>query len=140
MVREWEAKRPETPGLLDTVRGAIVGIRVSDELKAEGGLSNDKWKHCVVGAEIALATSYETARFAAWIKEYEDLTDGKADTSFDEDDYKATLDGARQAAQEQACEGCFDLCEERWGARDRPWDGESPSEGAAADEAVKGGL
>ena len=119
-VREWQSRRPEFPGPLNAARGTIVGLQVSDQLNQDERILNDKWKHCVVGTEIALGTSLITSEYAAWSKEYQDLTDGRPTTGFDEDDYEATVDGARQAVQGQTCEESMDLCEERWGDRYKP--------------------
>ena len=126
-VAEWEERRPESPGILDRVRGALVGLRVSTRLNQDAEIRNDKWKHCVIGSEIALAINLSTAEFAAWSKEFQDLTDGRPGTSFEEEDYEATVDGARQAIEEDGCKECLAVCEERWGDRRKPWDGTMPS-------------
>ena len=122
-VEEWEARSPEVPGLADAARGAAVGLGVLERLNQDEAVRNDKWKHCVVGFEIALATNLATAEYAGWLKEHQDLTDGDPTTSFDEDDYAATVDVARQAAADRRCEGCRDVCEQRWGDRHQPWSG-----------------
>ena len=125
-VREWEGRRPESPGLFDRLRGGRVGLRVSGELNGDAEIRNDKWKHCVVSSEIALATNLRTAEYVAWSKEHQGLTDSRPNTAFEEEDYEATVDGARQAAEEQVCEEYRTLCEERWGDRRKPWDGTKP--------------
>lgn len=77
----------------------------------------------MVGAKVAANADTATAELAAWFKEYQDLTDGSSSTSFDEDDYAATMDGARLAVMAEACEDCSNTCEARWGDRRRPWSG-----------------
>ncbi len=125
---EWESRRPEHPGLLESARGAGTGRQVSGQLNRTLEIRNDKWKHCVAGSEIALATNVKTAEYAAWYKEYLDLTDGDPDTRFEEEDYEATVDGAYQVDTDPTCEDCADRCEERWGGRYQLWDGEKPSD------------
>ena len=131
-VAEWELKEPEPGGFLASVRGVLekvtarrIGRQVSEQLDLDEEIRNDKWKHCIVGAEIARTTSFSTAEYAAWFKEHQDLTDGVSSTFFEEDDYKAAVDGARQTTQEQ-CEDCSAVCEERWGDRDKSWEGTRP--------------
>ena len=131
-VREWELREPDSGGFLATVTGILervkarrVGIQISDQLDSDEDIHNDKWKHCVLGAVIAQATSLSTAAYAAWFKEYQDLTDGVSGTNFEEDDYEATLDGARQSFQDQ-CDDCLAVCEERWGDRKESWNGTRP--------------
>ena len=126
IVKEWDDRRPQSPGLTAALRGALVGLQSSERLNRDAKTSNDKWKHCVVGFEIALAVGLPVAVYAAWSKEHQDLTDGRPDTSFDEEDYEATVDGARQADRPQASEERESICEERWGDRSAPWDGVRP--------------
>ena len=121
-VEEWERRRPESPGLSQWFRGFRVGLRTSLELNRDGGILNDKWKHCVVGFEVAQAASQGTAEYVAWRKEYQDLTDGRPGTSFEEEDYDATVDGALLLAQGETTASC----DERWGDRNVAWDGISP--------------
>ena len=127
VLQEWELKRSAFPGLSEAIRGAMVSLQEANRLKQDPTILNDKWMHCVVGSAIALATNLRTATFAAWFKEREDLIDGKPHTSFDEDDYTATVDGAQQASQVQSCDECLEICEDRWGDRHNPWDGTRPS-------------
>ena len=110
------------PGILQRLKGIRVGVEVSVQLNRDRSILNDKWKHCVVGFKVAMATSPRTADYVAWRKEHQDLTDGRPGTKFEEEDYDATVDGAHQAVQGEAS----DLCEERWGKRDRRWDGTTP--------------
>ena len=125
-LREWEDRRPDSPGFTAAIRGALIGLRTSEQLNRDASIFNDKWKHCVVGFEIALAVGLPVGEYAAWSKEHQDLTDGELDTSFDEEDYDATVDGARQADRAQESEEREGICEERWGDRSAPWDGTRP--------------
>ena len=122
VVTDWDGRRPETPGLIQRLKGIRVGAQTSAELNRDLGIRNDKFKHCVVGLEVAMATDPAVAEYVAWRKEHEDLTDGLPGTLFEEQDFRATMGGARYAA----VEGAAALCEERWGARDRDWDGTAP--------------
>jgi hypothetical protein len=126
VVKAWEDRRPRSPGFVAAARGAGLGLSVSSRLKQDRTLRNDKWKHCVVGAKVAANADTATAELAAWFKEYQDLTDGSSSTSFDEDDYAATMDGARLAVMAEACKDCSSACEARWGDRRRPWSGARP--------------
>jgi hypothetical protein len=95
----------------------------------------------VVGGEIARITSVDTAIYAGWAKEYQDLTDGLRGTEFSEADFEATRDGAFQSELERdrdsrpfpdsplpnrVCDYCPDLCELRWGNPYAPWNGHFP--------------
>lgn len=145
-LEEWEAIRPDFPGPLASISGVIAASRLSKQVNQGREIRNDKWKHCIMGAEIAAITSVKTAIYAAWIKEHEDLTDGIKSTSFDEIDYQATVDGANQAENLTsrpsfgfgdgssgtgglgfACSGCAQVCDQRWSDRFKPWDGTLPS-------------
>ena len=120
-LKAWEAIRPSSPGLMASVQGAIVGLQASQRLDRDRSIRNDKWVHCVLGAVIASATDLTTATYAAWLKEYQDLTDGRRNTGFDEIDAEATVDGARQATN-LGCMDCSSVCEQRWGDRLKAWD------------------
>lgn len=122
----WTDLRPPHPGALAGFKGFSAAMRVGRKLDADKDLLNDKWKHCVLGVEIGLETGIGTAEFAAWLKEYRDLTDGLASTVFDELDFDATLDGARQAAK-ASCSDCSEsLCDARWGNRYEVWSRSEP--------------
>lgn len=142
---EWEEQRPGLPDPLNAANGALVASRLSSLLDEGGQVRNDKWKHCVIGAEIAASAGIATAKYAGWYREYEDLTDGDSSTSFNEIDYEATVDGANQAdllkaraslgsddnssgsgGEGFACPGCIQACDQRWGDRSREWNGEFP--------------
>ena len=129
-VTEWQRRRPRASNVTAALKAASVGLLASQRLNLDSEILNDKWKHCVVGSEIAVATDQRTAEYAAWLKEHQDLTDGRLNTSFDEHDYEATVDGARQSEQSDSCDECQERCEERWGGRDTPWDGTKPEDGS----------
>ena len=113
--------QPFLPSPLASAQGAIIGLQASQRLDRDRSIRNDKWVHCVLGAEIASATDLPTATYAAWVKEYLDLTDGRRNTGFDEIDSEATVDGARQATN-LGCKDCSSVCEQRWGDRLKSWD------------------
>ena len=132
-VRSWEARRPESSGILSTLARIFeratarrVASRVVRQLSQGPEIANDKWLHCIMGAEIAVATTPATAEYAGWLKERRDLTDGRPDTSFDEDDYEATVDGAFDSPAGGRYEANQEVCEERWGDRYSDWDGTTP--------------
>lgn len=138
-VREWEARRPPFPGPAKSAMAGTVGLRLTRQLDQDG-IRNDKWKHCKLGAEIAAATDKRTAEYAAWMKEYRDLTDGNSGSGFDEIDFNATVDGARQIkggtssptligktiGTALASKDSSEVCDQRWGDRYNSWDGTSP--------------
>ena len=140
-VGDWLQREPPSPGPLASLEGSQVGLRVSRQLNQLPDIQNDKWKHCVVGGEIARVSSVETAIYAGWVKEYRDLTDGSRGTEFNENDFEATRDGAIQAdlakdrnnqpfpgspLPDLVCDYCPDLCELRWGNPYAPWNGRFP--------------
>ena len=136
-VREWEAIRPPFPQPSKSARGATVGLRVTKELDQDQ-IRNDKWKHCKLGAEIKAATDQRTAKYAAWYKEYKDLTDGNSGSGFDKIDFDATVDGASQVRGSAnnifsktigavlRSKDSSEVCEQRWGDRHKSWTGTSP--------------
>lgn len=109
-VKEWDGKNPGFPGLWDAFWGREIALIIKDVWADKGGACNDKWLHCYIGCRIAEETNEDTAKYAAWYKEQNDLTDGNADTHFEEADYDATI----------ACIGqnCLECCRTRWGS---PW-------------------
>ncbi|HEU0020124.1 MAG TPA: hypothetical protein VFR55_00395 [Dehalococcoidia bacterium] len=144
-LEEWEEMRPSLPDPINGANGALVATRLSKKLEEGGTIRNDKWKHCVLGAEIAASADVDTAKYAGWLREYEDLTDGDKTTSFNEIDYQATVDGAEQAdllasraslnsgdnssgsgGEGFACSECVQVCDQRWGDRSREWNGVIP--------------
>ena len=140
-VEDWAEQEPASPGHLASLEGYRIGVRVSRELNRLTGIRNDKWKHCLVGAEIALIANVKTAIYAGWFKEREDLTDGLGRSEFEEADFEATKDGALQTeirrdgdhhpARDDTfptliCGYCPDLCEARWGNPYLSWNGRFP--------------
>jgi len=142
---EWEELRPDLPDPINLANGAFVATKLSDQFEQGGRISNDKWKHCVIGAEIAAASNLATATYAGWYQELQDLTDGDEGTSFNEIDYHATVDGARQAdrldsqaaldsgdnssgsgGEGFSCVACVRACDQRWGDRSQEWNGKLP--------------
>ena len=121
LVEEWESRRPGRPGPARAAKGAKAGLNVSKQLDQDKTIRNDKWKHCVLGAEIAEATSTRVGVYAGWLKEYQDLTDGDSGSGFDEVDFEATADGARNVKTNP-----FEVCGMRWGDRYGSWDGTMP--------------
>ena len=123
---EWDSRQRERPDTSEVIRAYSAALQLAQRASAEGDLRNDKWQHCMLGAGMALATDLKTAEYAGWSKERSDLADGRPDTSFEEADYEATVDGARLAVVEQLCYDCGNLCEVRWGNRRQSWDGTRP--------------
>lgn len=143
-LEEWEEARPGLPDPINGANGAMAASRLSKQLDDDQQFRNDKWKHCLVGAEILTSADIDTARYAGWLKEYEDLTDGVESSTFNETDYLATVDGAIHAdlltshasldndnysesdSDGFACPGCARMCDQRWGDRNREWNGIIP--------------
>lgn len=94
---QWEADfqklaamTPPRPDIFSLLRAYRVSEAV---IPATRKMKSDKTRHCYVGCRIAYAEDRESADFAGWYKEQEDLTDCLASTHFELADYKATQDG-----------------------------------------------
>lgn len=90
-VKEWEKKNPGFHGLWDAFWGREIALIIIDVWATKGGLCNDKWLYCYIGCRIAEETNDDTAKYAAWRKEWKDLTDGDPNPHFEEADYDAMI-------------------------------------------------
>lgn len=122
---EWSEIRPDHPGIVNAAKGLAAALRARRAFEGDSEDHNDKWQHCLLGAEIGSSVSFEAASFTAWLKEFQDLTDGRPSTGFDEVDYEATLDGALQSVSEK-CEDCAEVCATRWGRGNAKWNRARP--------------
>lgn len=79
---------------------------VSKEARAyaQGKSSNDKIRHCFAGCYIAKKLDYKSAVLAGWYKELADASDCSKHTSFEKQDYNATIKGAQIGITDQDCE------------------------------------
>lgn len=73
-------------------------------------LGSDKLSHCYLGCRISQATNYQTADYVGWLKEDRDLTDCKANSQFDEEDYIATIKGAQFGETQSEPATCARAC------------------------------
>lgn len=105
---------PGFPGPIDALCGYKVG---SDAKKKYGKSTNDKWLHCYIGCMIANKCNQDTALYAAWWKEYQDLADCKSNTHYDPSDFDATELGASYTGNEQ---DCYDSCASAYGSPSEP--------------------
>lgn len=74
------------------------------EIKKTEKFSKDKVKHCYMGCRISAETDLPTAKYVAWNKEQDDITDCKVQTHFEVKDYEATVDGAEHPGSSPVCE------------------------------------
>lgn len=88
---EWKAIKPLTPGLALLLKAKKI---VDAEQDYALQLGTDKTAHCYLGCRISENVNFETAKFSAWQKEYNDATDCNPNTYFDVSDYDATIVGA----------------------------------------------
>lgn len=104
---EWAAEEPSNPGVL--VLLAAYALYSLEKEKANS-LRGDKRKHCYMGCRIARNVSVKAAVYAAWLKEYEDLTDCNPNTYFEWRDYEVTVNGAEAGASMGNTGNCYDYC------------------------------
>ncbi|MBL7556738.1 MAG: hypothetical protein JNM24_13030 [Bdellovibrionaceae bacterium] len=90
-VFEWKRKYHAQFNLVLLVKAFSA---YSKERAKASSFGNDKIAHCYIGCRIAQRTDFRTSRFAAWYKEFKDITDCNMDTHFETKDYEATLLGA----------------------------------------------
>lgn len=105
---EWAAEEPSNPGAL--VLLAAYALYSMEKEKANR-LRGDKRKHCYMGCRIARNVSVKAAVYAAWLKEYEDLTDCNPRTYFEWRDYEVTVNGAEAGASMGNTGNCYDYCQ-----------------------------
>ncbi len=104
---QWASEEPESPGLLNLFFAYNLYSR--EKKKAEE-LRSDKQKHCYMGCKIAREVSMETAVYAAWYKEYQDLEDCSSKTYFEWKDYQLTVDGAIAGMAMGNTGSCMNYC------------------------------
>lgn len=104
---EWLSQEPESPGLLNLLFAYNV---YKNESSTVADIKGDKRRHCYIGCRITQSASYESAIYAAWYKEYKDLTDCSNSTSFERRDYEYTLEGADIGTLNTEPSHCHDTC------------------------------
>ena len=103
----WQSQEPESPGILEL----FLAYRIyKNESETTAEINGDKRQHCYIGCRITESVSYEAAMYAAWYKEYQDLTDCKRNTYFEVRDYEYTLKGAHEAEMNGESSSCYDTC------------------------------
>lgn len=110
---DWKKVRPDMTGFSDLLNAKkIIDSERSYSLK----LGNDKRAHCYLGCRISAEVDFESARFAAWQKEYSDATDCNPKTHFEIADFDATIKGARRGSQKpiQTKKLCADYCKKSY--------------------------
>lgn len=93
--KKWKSLRPEPPGLFYLYTAKKLA---DNERTFALELGSDKRAHCYLGCRISEKTSFETAKFAAWHKEYSDAIDCNPRSYFEIADYDATIKGALYGA------------------------------------------
>lgn len=111
-LNQWNARMPIIPNPLNLLNAYNL---YKSELPNLKNLSNDKVKHCYIGCRVAQATSQNTANYMGWYKELQDLTDCKPNTHFENQDYIATVQGARIQTKSKSV--CVSACEQTWNPR-----------------------
>lgn len=106
-LEQWLSQEPESPGLLSLLFAYNVYKKESSTVS---NIKGDKRKHCYIGCRITQSASYEAAIYAAWYKEYKDLTDCNKSTSFERRDYEYTLEGADIGTLNTEPSHCHDTC------------------------------
>jgi hypothetical protein len=94
-IKQWKTSQPELPDISDLYKAKKL---IDAERKYSLKLGGDKRAHCYLGCRISHEVNFETARYAAWQKEYNDATDCDPKSLFEIADYEATLKGASYAA------------------------------------------
>lgn len=110
-MKQWVSIQPEIPNFTDLLSAKrIIDAERSYALK----FKNDKRAHCYLGCRISADVNFETARYAAWQKEYSDATDCNPKTHFEVADYDATIKGAQREVKSPERAGlrksCTDYC------------------------------
>jgi hypothetical protein len=108
---EWIEIQPPLPAMSHLRKAKEV---IDTEQDYALTLGTDKRAHCYMGCRISEDVNFETAKFAAWQKEYNDATDCDPETHFEVADYDATIDGALKGAANlqklKAQKICTDYC------------------------------
>lgn len=104
-VSQWQKKQKPQLNVVKLLKAFKIFKAERDKANSFG---NDKKAHCYVGCRISQGTDFKTARFVAWFKEIQDLTDCKMESHFEIADYDATLVGA-EAGNEKAAD-CEVIC------------------------------
>lgn len=109
MKSEWKKLSPGLSQPFLLVRAYAVYKQEKD--KAES-LGTDKLAHCYMGCRIAQETDYSTAAYVGWLKEDRDISDCKAFSHFDEEDYIATIRGAEFGVVPVDTPSCAAMCKQ----------------------------
>jgi hypothetical protein len=107
-LEEWTEKEPPRPSMWHLYKAYSV---YKEQLPTATKLKKDKVEHCYMGCMIAQATSQDTVRYVAWLKESRDLQDCSKSTHFEEADFIATLLGGQIGATATTPEECVDACQ-----------------------------
>lgn len=92
---KWKLFEPKHPGMINMYFARKAFKQALQKVKEKIGVSkNDKFLHCYVGSEIAKSSNYQTVNYLAWLKEWRDLKDCKRISTFEIQDYDATVLGA----------------------------------------------
>lgn len=105
-VNYWKEFEPQQPNPLLLLRGWLIAKEASQF--ARQNFADDKKMHCYVGCKVSQNASFQTAVYAGWLKEYQDLTDCKSNSGFSPDDYEATIVGGRAGTNKTS--NCLNFC------------------------------
>ncbi len=107
-MEEWMKIQPELPSFAHLIKAKKI---IDAESKYALKLGNDKTAHCYLGCRISESVNFETAKFTAWQKEYNDATDCNSKTKFEVADYGATIKGAERSFTKTANK-CATYCKQ----------------------------
>ncbi len=97
----WSTFNKVTPDPISLSKAYFV---YKTEIKRTEKFSKDKVKHCYMGCRISAEIDLPAAKYVAWSKEMDDITDCKIKSHFEIKDYEATVDGAQNPGRPQVCE------------------------------------
>ena len=108
-LEEWNEREPARPSLWHLYKAYSV---YKEQLPVATQFKHDKAQHCYMGCMIAQATSQDTVKYVAWLKESRDLQDCSKSTHFEEADYTATLLGGQIGATASTADECSASCQD----------------------------
>ncbi len=105
----WQQQDPGFGNPLSLVKAYAIYRQEKDYAQK---LGSDKRAHCYLGCRIAQETSYKTADYVGWLKEERDLGDCNLKSRYDEEDYRATVQGAQFGENQSEASSCVRACKQ----------------------------
>lgn len=101
-VKDWMKTQPPLPEWTMLADIENTANEARKYARSIGG--KDKILHCLAGCFIAKKLDYPSAVLVGWMKELQDASDCSKKTSFEKNDYDATVIGAKLAAFDKTCD------------------------------------